>query len=231
MIKKHICRICGHPDKGLPFVKWVKPTFTDHDKLHPGSIICDGCLFWFQERSLELAIRVGKEKPQRMRNYGHFIVNGDWTPLSKGDKAKMTEILLASPFPELAIIATSGQKHIAFRARRNPPGGTSGWIQFEEESLWLKPDRLEILLNPIENLMLGFSKAQIESGDYIPAYILKFGFAEWKSLEVQIAPHRGSKLFALAVFLAQKTPASSTPKPQESPPRKTKQLSLFQEEL
>lgn len=108
MINPNTCRFCGQSDKsGRPFNQWVRPTFTDHDKLKPGNIICDDCLFWFDEKSLELAHVTGKDKPQRMRNYSHFIVNGQWTPLSKGDKAQMKEILLTPPFPELAAIASS----------------------------------------------------------------------------------------------------------------------------
>lgn len=121
-----ICRFCGKPGKGEDFQKWVKPTFTNHDKLLPGEIVCNDCLFWFEESSQELADRTDKDKPQRMRNYSHFIVGGEWHPLSKGDKAGMIELLTSVPFPELAAIAESGQKHIVFRATRNVPGSAAG---------------------------------------------------------------------------------------------------------
>jgi hypothetical protein len=38
----------------------------------------------------------------------------------------MLELLTTFPFPELAAIAESGQKHIIFRAPRNPAGQASG---------------------------------------------------------------------------------------------------------
>lgn len=200
----NICRICGRERGGIAFDGWVRRTFMDWDKLQPGNIICDDCLFWFDESSEELAELVGKEKPQRMRNYSHFIVNGTWIPLSKGDKVRMRDILLNSPFPELAVVASSGQKHIAFRATHNPAGSTAGWVQFEEQSLWIEPADLAHLLDLVEALYLGFSKTEIESGDYKQHRINKFGIEAWYNLEAQIAKERGGLLFALALFLAQK---------------------------
>ena len=204
LLEQRTCRICGKDGIGQPFDDWVKPTFTDWDKLQPGEIICNDCLFWFDERSELLAQKVDKDKPQRMRNYSHFIVGGEWIPLSKGDKARMKELLLREPFPELAAIAESGQKHIVFRATRNPPGAKAGWVQFEEQSLFLEPEKLAVLLSEIEELYTTFSKAEIESGDYASYRILKFGFDEWMALEAEIKSLRGGLLFALAIFLAQK---------------------------
>jgi hypothetical protein len=71
------------------FDDWVKESFTDWDKLLPGDSICSDCLFWFDESSETLMQRVGKDRPQKMRNYSHFIVNGDWIPCSKADKARV----------------------------------------------------------------------------------------------------------------------------------------------
>jgi len=87
-----ICRVCGDYGNGIPFSDWVRPTFTDWDKILPGDIFCQACQFCFEEQSELLAQLVGKEKPQRMRNYSHFVVDGEWIPLSKGDKAKMQGI-------------------------------------------------------------------------------------------------------------------------------------------
>jgi len=189
----------------MPFEKWVRPTFTDRDKLVNGSIACGDCLFWFEERSDELARRMGKEKPQRMRNYSQFLVGGEWIPLSKGNKADMIGILLSSPFPELAVVAASGQKHLVFRAPRNPAGATTGWIQFEEQSFYLYPHELAQMLSSILPLLDGgFSKAEIESGQYKQYRVLDFGVERLFRFESQIGPARGTILFALAIFLAQK---------------------------
>lgn len=190
-----VCRVCGTENIGVPFSEWVRPTFTDFDKLQGGEIVCHVCLFSFDEKSEELARRVGKDKPQRMRNYSHFVLDGEWIPLSKGDKARMREILAQSP--ELAIIAISGQKHLIFRAQ-------PGWWQIEEQSVQPFPETLEQLLEPVETLYTAFSKSEIETGDYAQHRILKFGLPAWQALETSIAPWRGSIQLELALFLAQK---------------------------
>lgn len=199
------CRFCGQASEGVAFEKWVKPTFTDFDKLQSGEIVCNACLFFFDEANAELTQRMGKEKPQRMRNYSHFIVNGEWTPLSKGNKVQMRELLLGDVFPELAAIADSGQKHIVFRATRNPAGSKAGWVQLEEQKLYLIPDELRGLLTPVEELYAEFSKGEIESGDYAGYRILKFGMDRWLELENQIKAMRGKPIFSLALFLAQRS--------------------------
>lgn len=238
------CRFCGADGQGEAFERWVRPTFTDHDKLLPGEIVCTDCLFWFQEASESLARTVGKwwatgdealaanpdrikifvkknkrqpeagdlfspgEQggwyiPQRMRNYSQFVVGGQWTPLSKGQKAEMTALLTAVPFPELAVVAESGQKHIVFRARRNPVGSVAGWVQLEEDTIWVDPGKLRALLDVVEALMPGFGKGQIESGEYYQKNIMEFGFAKWHALEQKVKPHRGGQLLRLAIFLGQ----------------------------
>jgi hypothetical protein len=74
------CRVCGRCATGVLFTSWVRDTFNDHDKLMRGEILCQACQFSFDESSALLAKRAGKEKPQRMRNYSHFVINGEWIP-------------------------------------------------------------------------------------------------------------------------------------------------------
>lgn len=193
---KGACRICGRGGAGLPFGRWVRRTFTDHDLLLPGDIICQPCQVLFDERNEELARRVGKNKPQRMRNYSHFVVNDRWIPLSKGDKNGMITILAQEP--NLAVVATSGQKHLLFRAR-------PGWWQIEEESTLPFPDRLWHALGLVELLYSsGFSKGEIESGRYYHSRIMEFGLNRFMRLEEELKPARGTLPLELAVFLAQK---------------------------
>jgi hypothetical protein len=189
-----ICRICGEAGSGLPFPTWVRNTFTDWDKILPGEVICLPCQFAFSEANLLLAARVGKGKPQRMRNYSHFVIGGEWIPLSKSDKARMVEIL-RSGF-EVAVIADSGQKHIIFRA-------APGVVQFEEQRV-RDVDAALALLDPVQALYVGFSKTEIETGRYMQHRIIKFGLLEWDRLERKVRPFRGSGIFSLALFLAQK---------------------------
>ena len=200
-----VCRICGEEKEGQPFNSWVKDTFTNYDRLFPGEIICEDCLFWFDQHSEKLQTLMGKEKPQKMQNYSHFIVSGEWIPISKGDKARMAELLLAESFPELVAIAVSGQKHLAFRARRNQPGQHGGWVQFEEQTVWVDQSSLKGLLEVIEDLYTVFSKGEIESGNYFPVRVIEFGIDRWQELENLLKPVRKTALFQLALFLAQRS--------------------------
>lgn len=192
-----VCRFCGEDSTGLDFFGWVKDTFNDHDKLLPGSIICPVCQFIFDDASALLAERTGKDKLQRMRNYSHFVVGGEWLPLSKGQKSDMIQALHSNP--QVAIIAEGGQKHIIFRAQR-------GWWQFEEKSLPPDIATLSAHLSAIQTLYDGgFSKAEIETGRYDQRRIMQFGIADFLRLRGQVDPVRDSLLFGLALFLVQKT--------------------------
>jgi hypothetical protein len=192
--EKGICRICGQDGIGFLFSDWVRDTFTDWDKILPGEIICQPCQFAFSESSSLLASRVGKDKPQRMRNYSHFVIGGEWLPLSKASKARMVKILRGGF--DVAVIADSGQKHIIFRA-------VPGVVQFEEHRV-RDVDVALAFLDPIQALYAGFSKGEIETGRYRQHRIVEFGLPEWDRLERQIGPFRGSATFNLALFLAQK---------------------------
>lgn len=191
-----VCRTCGAAAVGLPFGRWVKDTFNDHDKLLPGEIVCRACLFCFEDASELLTRRVGKEKPQRMRNYSHFVVGGEWIPLTKGQKREMAELLRREP--EAAVIALAGQKHILFRAR-------PGWWQIEERAALPFPGVLWPLLADVERLYNGgFAKGEIGSGRYNQRRMMMFGLTEFLEVEARLRPHRGTLPLEFALFLAQK---------------------------
>jgi len=200
------CRVCGQNKDGIVFDKWVKQTFTNYDLLvGDGDVICDDCLFWFDQNSEELQKRMGKEKPQRMQNYSHFILGGEWIPVGKGDKGRMKRLLLEGAFPELAVIAVSGQKHLVFRARRNPAGQNCGWVQFEEQAVWVEQDGLRNLLDVIERLYTVFSKFEIESGKYAMHRVYQYGVLRLAEDDRLLRPMRKTGLFELALFLAQRS--------------------------
>ena len=132
-----------------------------------------------------------------MRNYSHFVLRGEWLPMSKGDKRGMYAVLLQGP--ELAVIAVSGQKHLIFRAQ---PGR---W-QVEEQSMVPDVAGLQSLMAPLQALYDGgFGKGEIESGHYSTRRIMTFGLEDWWALEDALRSARGSALFELAVFLLQKS--------------------------
>jgi len=189
-----ICRTCGEYGTGALFADWVKPTFTDHDKLQAGYIVCPACLFCFDERSEPCAKLVGKPEPQRMRNYSHFVRHGEWIPLSKGAKPRMRELIYDS---EVVVIALSGQKHLCFRC---PPG----WWQIEEHTVRPFPAELRKLAEPVSRLYQVFSKTEIETGRYQHRRILEYGVEKWAADNGLIHYSRRTLAFELALFLAQK---------------------------
>lgn len=190
-----LCRLCGAAGMGLPFERWVKDTFTDHDKIGDGTIVCHACQFCACEATPGLAARVGKDKPQKFRNYSHIVGKGVWHPLSKGNKRQMRTLLMQNP--DVALIALSGQKHLFFRA-------TVGWWQIEEYAVRPFPAELHAALAVIEPLYHGgISKAEIASGRYQQNRVMQYGLATWRAAEAQLRTLRGSVVCDLALFLAQ----------------------------
>lgn len=193
------CSLCGATGAGVPLGEWLKPSFTNYDLLRPGDIICVACQFAADDNSALLQERTGKEKAQRMRNYSHFVVGDEWLPLHKGQKGEMLVALRACP--AVAVIATSGQKHIAFRAR-------PGWWQMEEARCLPDMERLEACIVHTAALYRVFSKGEIEAETWGPARMMKYAteYGMNALLEAQraLAPHRGTQAFALALFLTQK---------------------------
>lgn len=191
-----ICRCCGATGVGLSFDAWVKDSFNDLDKCHSGQIVCHACLFTFEEQSLSVQKLAGKEKPQKFRNYSYLVLNGQLYVLSKGQKTAILEVLLQSP--DVAVIAISGQKHLAFRARQ-------GWWQIEEISVLPFPSLLKELIDVIQDLyQSGAGKEEIETGRYSQGAIQRIGVEKWTRLESKISRRRGSPQLQLAVYLAQK---------------------------
>lgn len=194
------CRICGMSDVlGIPFDKWVSDAFTNHDRLCPGSVICGICQFAFAQGSTFLAQRTGRDKPQKMQNYSHIVLRGEWYPLHKGQKAEILSLLRQSP--ELAAISTSGQKHVAFRAR-------PGWWQVEEQSVLPDMAALDTCLGLIGKFYAVYSKDEIATGNYSPGrtmtYAQSYGMADYLSTEAALRQWRGTPYFDLALYLAQK---------------------------
>src|ERR1044071_5752843 len=72
------CRTCGIDGRGVSFSDWVKDSFNNHDALHVGEIVCQACLFSFEEKCEPLRLLAGKDKSQKMRTYSHFVLNGKW---------------------------------------------------------------------------------------------------------------------------------------------------------
>lgn len=180
----------------MPFSAWVRDSFLDHDKLGPGTLLCGPCQFLFEDKSRVLQARRGTATPQKMRTYSHVIdAAGAWHPLSKGDKPALTSQLLAQPGPQVAVVATSGQKHLLFRAQ-------GGWWQVEEQAVRPNVPRLTWLLGLVTTLLAaGLSKTEIATGQVRQSRLRQAGLATYHPVRA-LQPHQGSVLLTLALFLA-----------------------------
>lgn len=194
-----MCRLCGCAAQGLAWEMWVRETFTDHDKVQPGTIVCHACQFCADDHNTVLQARTGREKPQRMRNYSHVVTDAGWRPYMKNEKRALAQALLNPDAPpRAAVISLAGQKHLILRA-------AAGMWQIEESAMWPDPAGLARLLTPVEALYAaGASKAMIESGAYTHAWLRTVSLPWWSHIEAQLRHARGSLLFQLAVWLAQR---------------------------
>lgn len=185
------CWLCGaETTQGIPKKKAIKPTFTDADcaKSPLNDLVCEHCNWALSWRTL--------------RNYSILATQEG---LQHPTRPELREILLNPPEPPfLLCIATSGQKWLYFKAkvsfrRQNYP------VMLEEVPVTVNTELLAKVLKPVETLYgSGFSKAEILSGEYKPVNINKFGMRRWEDAENQITKYRGTRMFELAVFVAQK---------------------------
>ena len=148
-------------------------------------------------------------------------------------RVEIREYLLNPPQPPFTIaIAESGQKHIipwALEAQSKDffP------VQFELDTVYIDARFKEFLTSYEELMTLGFSKAEIDSGDYRSERLIKV-FDKYWEFEEKIARIRGTRLIQLISYVAQmldvpltlevEIPAILT---QAKVPDKPLQLSLF----
>lgn len=199
------CWLCGGKTngRGLPVKKAILPTFTDRDKARGSrsQSVCQGCAFCLSHLSL--------------RNYSILAtVDG----LRHPNRAEIRELLLEPPEPPFVLcIAVSGQKHLHFRSQ--VAYSRDGYpVQMEETRVCVERPILREWLEKIELLYTVFSKDEIRTGRYSQNRIREFGMLRFQAVEAMIAPHRGTRLFDLAVFVAQKIePPAPEPEEKEGP--------------
>jgi len=195
--QRGVCVVTGKESTGIKFDDWVRNTFTDYALLKKGDIVSNEALFCFDEQSEEIAKKVGKDKPQRFRNYSHFVFENNWVALGKDKKEEMLDLLLSKSL-DVCIIAESGQRHLFLRA---VPG------------LWLFEDRLiqpdvflfHEILKVVGKLADVLSVEEIRTGVYQSDKIKKVDkeyIDVFFDLLQQASEHRGSAMFDLAVFFA-----------------------------
>jgi CRISPR type IV-associated protein Csf1 len=199
------CWLCGGATqyRGQPVKKAIKETFTNVDmaRVPWSTSVCPGCAFCLAQKPL--------------RNYS-ILATGD--RLTHPTRPEIRALLLDPPEPPFVLcIAVSGQKHLHFRAQ--VAYDRDGFpVQYEETSVCVWRGTLKEWLALIESLYAVFSKEEIRSGRYGQNRIRQFGISEFQKVEARLAPHRGTRLFDLAVFVAQKPeeiPATAPEKKKE----------------
>ena len=148
-------------------------------------------------------------------------------------RVEIREYLLNPPEPPFTIaIAESGQKHIIPWALEAQSQNIFP-IQFELDTVYID-DRFRQMLTVYEKLLaLGFSKSEIDTGDYRSDRLCKC-LNIWWELEQIIQSIRGTRLMELinyvAIVVIEQIPQQAAEEmPQEAPliTSKPTQLSLF----
>jgi len=183
------CWLCGcETSHGHPKKKVIKPTFTDSDfaRVRWSDVVCEHCAWALSYRSL--------------RNYSILATqDGLYHP----SRAELREVFLSPPEPPFVIcVAESGQPWLHYKAWVNMQA-TRFVVRFEHVDVRVRPDEFGEILEPIEELYKEFSKDEIRSGGYKAHRIQKFGLERWEELEREVSRYRGTRIFELALFVAQ----------------------------
>jgi len=199
-----MCAVCGGQLYGpAPLKDFIRSSFMDHHILRGGDWICSACAYCWTEYNEDVMRRAGKETRQKFRNYSHFVQHGEWRVYSKGGKAGMAALLLSGTVPEVAIIAVSGQKHLAIKARSNPPGQPVGWLMFEEQHVDFNALHFARIYGLVEQLyQAGYTKEGVLTGRY--TFYRDSNIDLWRAIEPQIKPLRGDLHLEIAVYLVTK---------------------------
>lgn len=220
-IEDEHCWLCGGEThgQGRPISKAIKKTFMDHDRAlrRDSNSICRGCAFC-------LAIR-------HLRNYS-ILVTTEY--IKHPGRDEWREILFSPPEPPfLAVLSISGQKHLHFKGEIAQDTDYYP-ILLEETPVVIDRARLKEIVEIFEILYSnGFSKMEIETGEYKQHRILDFGIARWEKIEEKVSQYRGSGLFNVASYIAQENENLKIKKEEKicittsKPAREKKQLRLF----
>lgn len=213
------CYLCGSSPANKPLK--LSTSFTDHPaaRCPTSNRMCDRCAWAIPLRCWYWNPNQKKWSKLFSRNWSWLLsVNDSWPkfgsersegkdtlPVVTGlpTRALIRQWLMEPPEPPFTIaIAESGQKHILpwavkAQSREFYP------VMFEKDLLYINRASFCQLLSTYERLMaLGFSKTEIDSGDYRSDRLISaVGQGFWE-LEGAIAQSRGTRLLQLMSFVA-----------------------------
>jgi hypothetical protein len=213
-----LCYLCGKPaTKPLE----LKDSFTSHSqcRIPTSNKMCDRCHSTIAGDQKQLWYwNEGKNKWSKLwgRSLSR-IYQGDklLAPVIEGEKeglpivknlltrVELRGFLLNPPQPPFTIaIAESGQKHILPWAQE-ALNRVIFPVQFELDTVYIVYAQFTVLLGFYEQMMtLGFSKTEIDTGDYRSDRLMQ-NLEIWEPLEEVIAPMRGTRLLQLISFVGQ----------------------------
>lgn len=218
----HLCYLCGKP---ATYPLALQATFTAHSECKAPSSdkICDRCnasingnekMLWYWNDKKNQWSRLWGRSLSRLYQGETLIspvIAGEHTeknltlPIvsALATRIELRGWLLNPPEPPFTIvIAESGQKHILPWAKE---GHDCDYfpVQFELDSLWIDRSQFKGVLSNYEALMaLGFSKTEINSGEYHSDRLMAAILA-YEQHEKEIARHRGSRFLQLVSHVAQ----------------------------
>jgi hypothetical protein len=216
------CYICGVENATKPLA--LKESFTAHTrcKCPDSKNLCQRCYDCIEGQYKQCwYYHPVKEKWSKLwgRNWSWLISSDSSFPIflegSKGDgllevkslptREQIREWLISPPNPPFTIcIADSGQKHtypfaVESNSRELFP------VLFEETLIYCDRQSFIEILNSIERLMvMGFTKTEIQSGDYSSSRMIEVKLSEFLPIEQCLESVRGTDNFKLAIFVAQK---------------------------
>ena len=212
-----LCALCGAPcgGEGVPIGEAIGDAFSDHRDLAVWASphCCSACV-WAMQGSPPNTIRGwsilwradGKAPPSRegcpWRESGVGAVHMS----NKADLSAFIRALLEPPPCSWAMsLADSGKIHTLPFAAVNMPGAKHWAIRFERNDIRATVAEFRELHEHAAALYrVGFSKADILSGQPQPSAIYKNGIDAWREHGRALAPRAGSKLLELSLFFARK---------------------------
>lgn len=180
-----LCRRPFHGDGAVTVKDAIKETFTNRDLLDPRSqYVCVACAYCLRDAKLRRKDFVACENELR------FL-----------QRNELVKVLLNPPIPPFIFcIGLSHKKHLVIRTRVNLSRNLF-YVQFEEQGIWVQPDKHKHLAFSIQALIREFSKGQVARGEYFPCSQIRPD--ELFRLDNIVKPYRGSSIFNLFLHASQ----------------------------
>ena len=215
------CALCGGPAAAFG-PAWrreraIKTSFGPTDSFAVGAsrAVCGACAHFaagstFQRRVADAGLGAKVWPQASWRSYSHIFAEGRHILPKRED---WRAFLLSPPEPPfVAVMATSGQKNLVYRAavavdRQVFP------VQVEEDSVLVDARAFGGVLADFEAAYNdGFPKDALLSGSYSTSTIMRVGKPAWMRREAALAPHRARhlRLLRLAHTVARKSATAPT---------------------